>query len=299
MRKPIGRKPKRSAAPAKDNAITPADDAGVFFSSSTEPSTAAPAADDVAALSATPSATAPTDDDALQTLFESAGLWRANSLRAQQGDYLPTGLTALDQQLPGQGWPIAGLTELLSAQHGVGELRLLMPGLAQLAATRPGWIVWIAPPYLPNAPALMQWGIAPDRVLLIHPRSAPDVAWAAEQALVSGTCIAMLLWTPLLETVRARRAKRGERRVLSVSQLTRRLQLAAATHQCWAVALRDRAARRQPSAAMLRLLIESEQGRRHLHVLKARGGRPAVIRDFETGVDLDAMMAAAARGTAG
>lgn len=227
----------------------------------------------------------------LSPLFERAELWRGTSLKISGGATCATGYPRLDAVLPGGGWPVTGLTELMSGAPGVGELRLLMPALAELAARKPGWVVWIAPPYLPNAPALQQWGLPPERVLLIHPRSAADAAWAAEQALASGTCIAVLLWTNTLESGRAfAPARQRAPAALSMQQFSRRLQLAAAAHQCWAVLLRASTARRQPSAAALRLFIEVEAGQRNLHVVKVRGGQPTVIPDFDAGVDVGATM---------
>lgn len=276
-----------------DIEITPAAQTGVFFSSTPSQRPDVDPLEELSAVSdVKDSAALIADDTALDALFAAAGVWRANDLANVQSDIYPTGFSALDKKLPGGGWPVAGLTELLSAQHGVGELRLLMPGLARLAARKTGWIVWIAPPYLPNAPALMQWGIAPDRVLLIHPRCPADAAWAAEQALGSGTCVAMLLWAHDLESAHDLSAGRRKRR-LSMQQFGRRLQLSAASHQCWAITLRDSNAHHQPSAAMLRLMIESKDGHRDLHIVKVRGGQPGVIADFDRGIDVDAMMVAA------
>ncbi len=249
---------------------TPGEHTGVFFS---------------------PQVTETRNEDALASLFSNASLWRGNALAAGHGPVCATGYPALDEHLPGGGWPVAGLTELLSGSSGVGELRLLMPALSVLARRNPGWVVWIAPPYLPNAPALLQWGLSPERMLLIHPRSAADAAWAAEQALTSGTCIAVLLWTNTLESGQAFHSTSQQRPAdLSMQQFSRRLQLAAVTHECWAVTLRAASARRQPSAALLRLYIDSEAGRRDLHLLKVRGGRPAMIRDFDAGIDVGAAM---------
>lgn len=260
---------------------TPGTNTGVFFSPEDGEAADEAAHDDLDAPGL----------NGLSALFERAEIWRGTSLSGSGGSTCPTGYPRLDAALPGGGWPVTGLTELMSGAPGMGELRLLMPALAALAARRPGWIVWIAPPYLPNAPALQQWGLAPERVLLIHPRSAADAAWAAEQALASGTCIATLLWTDTLATGSAfSPASRRGQAALSMQQFSRRLQLAAATHQCWAVLLRAATARRQPSAAALRLFIEVEAGRRDLHVVKVRGGRPAVIRAFDEGVDVGAAM---------
>ncbi|MEL6868779.1 MAG: translesion DNA synthesis-associated protein ImuA [Pseudomonadota bacterium] len=256
--------------------ITPASSSGVFFS----PQTAEPHETERASGAQRPE---------LDAAFAAAGLWRANSLTQTQASVCPTGYAALDACLPGGGWPVAGLTELLTGHAGVGELRLLMPALAAMAAAQSGWVVWIGPPYMPNAPALLQWGLPPERMLVIHPRSPADAAWAAEQALASGTCIAVLLWTQMLE--QGRGFVTGQRRArLSMQQFSRRLQVAASTHHCWAVALRGVAARRQPSAAVLRLYLAVREGQRDVHLLKVRGGYPGVVEHFDAGIDIGAAM---------
>lgn len=251
--------------------VTPAVSSGVFFSEN-------------------PAETPVSEQQlSLDAVFESAGLWRANALTHTDTPVCGTGYPALDACLPGGGWPIAGLTELLSGQSGVGELRLLMPALSAMAARQSGWIVWIAPPFLPNAPALQQWGLSPERMLVIHPRSPTDAAWAAEQALASGTCIAVLLWADLLER-QATFTTRHRQPAISMQQFSRRLQVAASTHRCWAIALRRKAARQQPSAATLRLYLNAHDGQRDVHLLKVRGGKPAVVTDFDAGVDVGAAM---------
>ena len=57
-------------------------------------------------------------------------VWRADALAAPQADTVSSGDAALDAQLPGGGWPAAGVTELLLAAPGSAELRLLAPLLA-------------------------------------------------------------------------------------------------------------------------------------------------------------------------
>ena len=68
----------------------------------------------------------------LSTLHPS--LWRASQLGGAAQRVTPSGFEALDAELPGGGWPHGALTELLLAQPGVGELRLLAPALAAAAA---------------------------------------------------------------------------------------------------------------------------------------------------------------------
>src|SRR5215471_3220273 len=88
-------------------------------------------------------------------------IWRGNGDARSARVVLPTGFAALDRYLPGGGWPLGPLIEVFVERYGVGELSLLMPALAALTAggSRPRkWVAWIAPPFVPYAPALQQRG---------------------------------------------------------------------------------------------------------------------------------------------
>lgn len=204
----------------------------------------------------------------LDKLLENPRIWRGhNQAHATAG--LASGYETLDRYLPGGGWPQCSLTEILIEQYGIGELRLLMPALAQLSAadsnadyTEPGWIAWIAPPFQPYPPALQQWGIDLSRMLIVRPKNDNEVLWSAEQALSSGTCAAVLLWPESLD-----------------DQAGRRLQLAAEKGNSWAIAFRPLTARAEPSAAALRIELRASGEGTRLHILKSRGGRPAVLHD--------------------
>ena len=220
-------------------------------------------------------------DDAIEKLLQNSRVWRGRSSAANwQG--LASGYACLDQPLPGGGWPPHALTEILLARYGSGELKLLMPALARLSqagrdasdgsagenntAAAAGWIAWIAPPFQPYPPALLQWGVDLSRVLVVRPKSAGEALWAAEQALSSGNCAAVLLWSDALNDVSSRR-----------------LQLAAESGKSWAIAFRPLDASLQSSAAALRVRLVSSAGGTALDILKSRGGRPTtlhnVIRD--------------------
>ncbi len=196
-------------------------------------------------------------------------MWRGREqVRRQPG--IATGYAALDQHLPGGGWPPDALTEVLTTRYGIGELRLLMPALAQLSSeaprqdfTEPGWIAWVAPPFQPYPPALQQCGVDLSRMLIVRPKEAGEILWSAEQALSSGTCGAVLLWPDTLD-----------------DQGSRRLQLAAEKGRSWAIAFRPLSARRQSSAAALRLELQSSAQGMRVHILKSRGGRPGVIPEL-------------------
>jgi hypothetical protein len=209
------------------------------------------------------------DSSSLDKLLENPRVWRGHN-QAHAATGLPSGYEALDRHLPGGGWPQNALTEILVEHYGIGELRLLMPALAALSTedssadyNEPGWIAWVSPPFQPYPPALQQWGIDLSRVLIVRPRDDSEMLWSAEQALSSGTCAAVLLWSDKLD-----------------DQAGRRLQLAAEKGNSWAIAFRPPAARRQPSAAALRIeLLASGEGTR-VSILKSRGGRPAVLHDL-------------------
>ncbi len=202
----------------------------------------------------------------IEKLLESPRIWRGRN-QTQRKAGLPSGYPELDRHLPGGGWPLKALTEILIEQYGIGELRLLMPALIRLSTedvqldySEPGWIAWIAPPFQPYPPALQQCGIDLSRMLIVRPKDPGEILWSAEQALSSGTCAAVLFWAEQLD-----------------DQASRRLQLAAEKGHSWAIAFRPMAARTQPSAAALRLELHSSSDGTRVHILKSRGGRPTIL----------------------
>ncbi|HDR9613290.1 TPA: recombinase RecA, partial [Burkholderia aenigmatica] len=52
-------------------------------------------------------------------------LWRGSQLARGGPRTIDTGFASLSAELPGGGWPVGGLVELLAAQPGCGEMRLL------------------------------------------------------------------------------------------------------------------------------------------------------------------------------
>lgn len=206
-------------------------------------------------------------DETLEQLLGSYRLWRGRDGMGRGRDAersISTGYPKLDACLPDSGWPLLTLTEALSSACGIGELRLFMPALSGLARRREGWVVWIAPPHIPYAPALMQWGLEISRVLLIHPSHDKDALWAMEQALSSGTCIAVLAWINRMD-----------------ERSSRRLQLAADKGRSWAIAFRPPQARREASAAALRLMLRPGSNGTDVDFFKVRGSRPCLISDYD------------------
>jgi hypothetical protein len=168
---------------------------------------------------------------------------------------LSTGFAQLDALLPGGGWPVGAITELMPDAQGIGELSLLLPALAQLS--RAGrYVAWIAPPCLPYPPALARHGLALERLLLVQTRDTRTSLWATEQALRCPAIGAVLAWPAALD----------ERSV-------RRLQLAAEAGGSCGLLYRPPAAAQQPSPAALRLRLQALDTGLRIEIQKARGGR--------------------------
>jgi hypothetical protein len=198
----------------------------------------------------------------LSRLLEHPAIWRGRS--AARVRTLPTGFAALDEGLPGGGWPHAGLIEILPSCFGAGELSLLLPALA--AATRrpeARWCAWVAPPLQPFAPALAQCGVALERVLVVQAEKeagGKSALWAFEQTLRSGACDIALAW---LSGAQPRQI--------------RRLHLAAERGATLGVLFRPREAARDSSPAALRVAVEPTEPGARVTLLKSRGGARGAI----------------------
>jgi hypothetical protein len=194
-------------------------------------------------------------------LLNHPALWRGSDLARTRFAGVPSGSAALDAELPGGGWPVGALTEILPAHEGIGELRLLGPALAALATQRQH-LMWVAPPYVPYAPALAAAGIDMARLLVVRTGSERDTLWAVEQALASNSCGAVLTWLP---------AARSSQAAARYPEL-RRLQLAAERGQALALLFRPPECESEASPAALRIAVGTQQGGLALRIFKRRGG---------------------------
>ena len=187
-------------------------------------------------------------------------MWRGKVATVARA-VIPTGFHELDRALPGGGWPLGALTEILVDGYGIGELGLLMPALTALTKEDPAkpkkWVAWVAPPFVPYAPALQQRGVNIDRLLMIHPTSGgKSRLWAIEQAIRSGSSASVLAWVAAADDV-----------------ILRRLQLAAEEQGCWVLLFRPASTRLQRSPAALRIYLTQAR----VEIVKCRGGRPGVV----------------------
>lgn len=201
-------------------------------------------------------------------------LWRGNSLGCMAEPVLASGFAALDAELPGGGWPLKAVTELLTPQAGVLEWRLLAPALRQWwagaapAAPAPGLrrsrpaarmpvalrsLLLINPPHTPHLPGLQGLGLPASALLWVAAGTPAEALWAAEQAIKSQ--VAVLAWLP-------------EARPEQV----RRLQVAALGSDAPSFLVRPERSGTQSSAAPLRLVVKPGDGwQLAVHLLKRRG----------------------------
>lgn len=199
----------------------------------------------------------------LHALLDDPRLWRAGRVELRW-PVLSSGNPALDAWLPGGGWPAARLTEIAVERWGSGELALLLPLLARLAAgaeERAGrWLAFVNPPFLPYPPALAAAGVDPAQVLLVRPGNDAETLWAAEQALRSGSCALVLAWA-------------GQ----AAGPCLRRLQLATEAGCTPLLLFRPPAALATPSPASLRLRVAAGGRGASLHLHKHQGSKPAPL----------------------
>lgn len=195
-------------------------------------------------------------------------LWKGRRPNHSQRT-LPTGRTRLDACLPGGGWPLGAVTELISCKPGLGEFSLLLPALAKIGA-QGQWVVLVDPPWVPYPAALHGQKLPLERLLLVRTRGAGETLWACEQALRCGHGGAVLAWPDRIDFARLRR-----------------LQLAAREHGKLNFLFRPQQAREESSPAALRLHLEPD-GRHgtRVSVIKCRGSQPPepvwIPRPFST-----------------
>ena len=180
-------------------------------------------------------------------------VWRGCELAQARERTVATGHAALDAQLPGGGWPLGNLVEVLQQDAARHVWQLVGPALAAVMARQGEPAVLVQPPYQPFGPALREQGIAPERLLCVHSEKPSGRLWAAEQALRCGEVCAVLAWLP--------QARAEE---------LRRLHLCAQDGEKLLVVFRAEHARQQSSPARLRLLVAGSD-RLEVSILKRRG----------------------------
>jgi cell division inhibitor SulA/protein ImuA len=200
----------------------------------------------------------------IAALAQLPGVWRGGELENVVHATVPTGHRALDRELPGGGWPMGTLSEVLHDGVGIGEVSFLSGALAR-AADGGRLIAWVNAPHLPYAPAIAQAGIPLERCLVVRPANRDDGMWAAEQALKSGACGAVLCWFEQMKDY----------------AWLRRLQMAAEAGRAMAVYFRPTAAESLSTPAHLRVVVTRQDGALNLRIPKRRG--PPLVAPIRLG----------------
>ena len=212
----------------------------------------------------------------VDTLLKHPALWKGWQ-QHEKRETFATGHTALDAALPSGGWPVGALTELMVAHEGVGEFTLLLPAMAALTQQQQ-WIALVAPPHTPYAPALVNAGVALERLLVVNPDDQKNAYWATEQLLRSAVFSSVVLWAEKTS---------DERR-------QRRLQLAAEQGKAWAVCYLPHRAAKTSSPAGLRIVLQKNHTGLQANIIKNRGGRLGEIKinrkdsksDLQAGIEI-------------
>lgn len=204
-------------------------------------------------------------EPSLDQVIAQGQVWQGKHWHAAQPATVATGHSALDTLFAGQGWPQGALTEVLYQQAGIGEMRLLIPALAELSQ-QARWIMLIAPPFLPNAAALEAAGVDTSKLLIIRPESVRDLLWTLEESLRTGSCSAVLAWPNRLS-----------------SSETRRLQLAAETGKSLGFLFRPISATKDTSPAAVRVALQPSAQGTEVNVLKRRAGWPSEPLQLDLG----------------
>lgn len=202
----------------------------------------------------------------LDTLLADPRLWRGAGCARESESGVPTGHAALDQRLPGGGWPRGALAELFPERRGIGELRLLIPALARLSGAGEG-VALLAPPFIPYAPALAALGVLLPRLLVVRMSDKRDFPWALEQCLRCGGLAAVIAWGNVPDPRQLRRLQRAAEEGRAFGALFNQTRVS-------------------PSPAPLRLALRARGRALEVEVLKRRGAPvAAALLEFDDALD--------------
>jgi cell division inhibitor SulA len=175
--------------------------------------------------------------------------------RATNPVTIPAGVAALEELLPGGGWPQAGLVEITVPDDHTDAMALLVPALARFGQQE-RWLGMLAPPCIPRARLLSDPAIDPLRLMQINPHPGRSDLWTLEQMLRSGHYSLVMAW-PTCNT----------------ELVVRRLQQAAVAGNTLGIVLRYARFGRNVSTLGLRLRLEVTVDGTLLYLLDGQGER--------------------------
>ncbi|QIL80091.1 translesion DNA synthesis-associated protein ImuA [Diaphorobacter sp. HDW4A] len=210
------------------------------------------------------------------------GVWKGGDWQSANDDMvaraLSSGYAGLDAELPGGGWPVGGMSEILLPGSSHPEWSLVAGALARVLLERgvQQHAVLVAPPFQAFVPFAEVVGVDARQLCCVHPersslemmkKKGPQFAdassvWVSEQALRCRDVCAVLVWLPHAQ-----------------SQALRRLQLLAAQQRQLLWVFRPEQARLQSSPAPLRLWVSAQEKTLQVQVIKRRG--PPLVAPVE------------------
>ncbi|MBB6095650.1 hypothetical protein HNQ60_004541 [Povalibacter uvarum] len=166
-----------------------------------------------------------------------------------------SGHPELDARLPHGGWQSGTIVELMPAEIGIGEFRLLMPAVSRITQGE-RYVALVSPPYIPFAPALKNHGVRLDHLLVIRAEKNTDTLWTLEQTLRCKSFGAVVGWPTSIR-----------------DRDVRRLQLAAEAGRSTGFIYRPPVAALEASPAAVRMRLQTNEQGLLIDVLKCRGTR--------------------------
>lgn len=128
------------------------------------------------------------------------GVWRGSEHAWHHQTTCIQAHQALDAWLPGGGWPLGSLNELLVDGPGCGEIGLVAPALRRLPASSD--VVLLNPPATPNVRA---WRLSNQRLWRLRTQRRNDAWWSAQTVLQSQAFGALLAWLDPIDPAVLRR----------------------------------------------------------------------------------------------
>ncbi len=137
---------------------------------------------------------APLSLSQIETRFKNR-IWRGDASGSSAHPVVSSGFDELDKALPGGGWPVHNLTELLLPTEGLGEIRLLGRSLGQLTGDGRN-ILLVGPPYIPYMHAWENLHIDSRRIVIARVYKPDERLWVLEQGIKSAAFGAVIGWLP-------------------------------------------------------------------------------------------------------
>jgi len=184
--------------------------------------------------------------------------WERNTSRGSSL-VTPTGTPALDELLPGGGWPKAGLIEITVPDEHTDAISMLLPALTRLSQ-QGRWLAMVTPPYQPRVSVLTAAGMNTSRILQVNPHPGRSALWTVESMMRTGNCSVVMVWP-----------------TCATELMEKKLKKAAATGKTLAVLFRLEGLHVHSSIADVRLKLEVSESEKVVYLLDSEGNRQSGI----------------------